>query len=230
MISPVSLLLSLKHGYLKIRKCMCGSHLVSIAWCCSKAWGWGQGPWLCRSWRKFEWSEGGYVEYRFCGNARLCVYQPADCYLLEKCLSLKCAHSHCFWNSVAWEETLTTLMNRLPISTPFACDFNLVPSGGEVVSPALESELPLRLWSMKCSRSEAVPVLSRVLERLCKLLIFLLSSASCHMNKFKLACQRMRGRTKTAQLSSLKPSKNSCTSAKPLMADSWAIPTKNQPN
>ena len=58
---------------------------------------------------------------------------------------------------------------------------------------------------MACSRSEVVPVLSLVLKRLRKLLPFLLSSASCHVNEPKLACWRVRDYEGQSQDSSVLP-------------------------
>lgn len=60
---------------------MCGSHLISIAGCCSKVWGSEQGPQLCGNWRRLEWwGRGRYGHRDSCGNARPCVHQPVDCY------------------------------------------------------------------------------------------------------------------------------------------------------
>lgn len=47
--------------------------------------------------------------------------------LLKSACTLKCAHSCCFWNGIAWEKILMTLMNSLPVSTPFARDFEASP-------------------------------------------------------------------------------------------------------
>lgn len=108
--------------------------------------------------------------------------------------------------SLPWEEALTPI-NGLPVSTLFACDFEALPINRwsqfcQSLNPSCLYDL---IWSMECNRIKVVPILNLALKRLSKLLLFLLCSASCQLNKPELPCWRMKGHEGQSQVSSVLP-------------------------
>lgn len=109
--------------------------------------------------------------------------------------------------ALPWKGALMTPINGLPISTLFACDFETLTINrwSQFCQSLNLSCLYDLIWSMECHRIEVVPILSLALKRLSKLLLFLLCSASCHVNKPELPCWRMKGHEGQSQVSSVLP-------------------------
>lgn len=91
-----------------------------------------------------------------------------------------------------WEEALMNRTNSISVAMPLACDFEAPPikRWSQFLRSLNLSYFYDLLWTMECSRSKVVPILSPVLKGLCKLLLFPLSSGRCHNNKPQLTCWR----------------------------------------